>query len=88
MADRERITTAAPAEVAAIYKPLIEYFDREVKELPSIPAVEVAQVIEIALTVDNPKPQYLIGPGAQKMKVLAKLPVNLRDKMLYNAIYK
>ena len=88
MADRERITTAAPAEVAAIYKPLIEYFDREVKELPSIPAGEVAQVIEIALTVDKPKPQYLIGPGAQKMKNLAKLPVNLRDKMLYNAIYK
>ena len=88
MADRERITTAAPAEVAAIYKPLIEYFDREIKELPSIPAVEVAKVIEIALTTDKPKPQYLIGPGAQKMKKLAKLPVNLRDKMLYNAIYK
>lgn len=88
MADRERILATAPAEVATIYKPLIEYFDREVKELPGIPAAEVAQVIEAALTVDNPKPQYLVGPGAKKMKNLAKLPVSLRDKMLYNAIYK
>jgi len=87
MADRERLAATAPAEVVAIYKPLIEYFDREVKELPSIPAAEVAQVIETALTVDNPKSQYLVGPGAKKMKNLAKLPVSLRDKMLYNAIY-
>ena len=72
----------------SLYRPLIEYFDREVKDMPGISADEVAQVIANALTAEKPKAHYQIGPGVKKMKNLAKFPPSIRDKMFYKAIYK
>ena len=71
IADRDRMIEAAPAEVVKLYSSLIEFFDKEVKELPGIPAVEVGKVVAQALNTEKPKAQYLIGPGAKKMKNLA-----------------
>jgi NADP-dependent 3-hydroxy acid dehydrogenase YdfG len=88
IADREKMIEAAPAEVVKLYSPLIEFFDKEVKELPGIPAIEVGKVVAQALTTEKPKAQYLIGPGAKKMKNLARLPVGLRDWLMVKAIYK
>ncbi len=67
---------------------LIEYFDIEVKNIPGIEAEEVAKVISKALVDAKPKSQYLIDPGAMKMKVLSLFPVKMRDNMLYKAIHK
>jgi NADP-dependent 3-hydroxy acid dehydrogenase YdfG len=86
--DRDKMIEAAPAEVVKLYSPLIEFFDKEVRELPGIPAVEVGKVVAQALTTEKPKAQYLIGPGAKKMKNLARLPVGLRDWLMVKAIYK
>lgn len=86
--DRDKMIEAAPAEVVKLYSPLIEFFDKEVKELPGIPAIEVGKVVAQALTSEKPKAQYLIGPGAKKMKNLARLPVGLRDWLMVKAIYK
>ncbi len=86
--NRERMMAVAPPDVLPLYMPLIEYFDREVKDIPSIPAVEVAKVIADALTAEKPKAHYLIGPGTKKMKNLARFPTSLRDKMFYKAINK
>jgi NADP-dependent 3-hydroxy acid dehydrogenase YdfG len=86
--NREKMMAAAPPDVLSLYMPLIEYFDREVKDIPGIPALEVAKVITDALTAEKPKTEYLIGPGVKKMKNLARFPTNLRDKMFYKAIYK
>jgi len=88
IADRDKMIEAAPPEVAKLYAPLIEFFDKEVKELPGIPAIEVGKVVAQALTVEEPKAQYLIGPGAKKMRNLARLPVGLRDWLMVKAIYK
>ena len=88
IADRDKMIEAAPPEVAKLYAPLIEFFDKEVKELPGIPAIEVGKVVAQALTTEKPKAQYLIGPGAKKMKNLARLPVGLRDWLMVKAIYK
>ena len=88
VADRQKMVDAAPQEVVRLYSPLLEFFDKEVKELPGIPAVEVGKVVARALTTRKPKAQYLVGPGAKKMKNLARLPVGLRDRLMYNAIYK
>jgi NAD(P)-dependent dehydrogenase (short-subunit alcohol dehydrogenase family) len=88
IADRDKMIEAAPAEVVKLYSPLIEFFDKEVKELPGIPAVEVGKVVAQALNTEKPKAQYLIGPGAKKMKNLARLPVGLRDWLMVKAIYK
>jgi NAD(P)-dependent dehydrogenase (short-subunit alcohol dehydrogenase family) len=88
IADRDKMIEAAPAEIVELYSPLIEFFDKEVKELPGIPAIEVGKVVAQALTTEKPKAQYLIGPGAKKMRNLARLPVGLRDYLMVKAIYK
>jgi NAD(P)-dependent dehydrogenase (short-subunit alcohol dehydrogenase family) len=88
IADRDKMIEAAPAEVVKLYSPLIEFFDKEVKELQGIPAIEVGRVVAQALTTQKPKAQYLIGPGAKKMRNLARLPVGLRDWLMVKAIYK
>jgi NAD(P)-dependent dehydrogenase (short-subunit alcohol dehydrogenase family) len=87
VADREKMIAAADPELANLYSPLIEFFDNEVKGLPGIEPMEVARVVANALTAKRPKARYLIGPGAKKMKNLARLPVGLRDRMMYQAIY-
>jgi NADP-dependent 3-hydroxy acid dehydrogenase YdfG len=88
IADRDKMIEAAPPEVVKLYSPLVEFFNKEVKELPGIPAIEVGKIVAQALTTEKPKAQYLIGPGAKKMKNLARLPVGLRDWLIVKAIYK
>ena len=86
--DRNKMLQKAKPEIVKLYSPLIEYFDREVKIIPGIEAVEVAKAIAEALNRPKPKAQYLVGPGARKMKVLSRFPSGMRDNMLYKAIYK
>ena len=87
VADRDAMIRAADPEIIDLYSPLIKFFDSEVKDLPGIPPHEVGRVLAEAFTTEKPKAQYLIGPGSRKMKNLARLPVGLRDWLLYNAIY-
>jgi len=84
---REKMIDQAQSETAKLYSTQMEYFDREVKNLPSIEAVEVAKVIAESLSNPKPKAQYLAGPGAKKMKIFARFPQAIRDNMMYNAIY-
>jgi short-subunit dehydrogenase len=88
ISDRTKMIESADEEVVSLYFRLIEYFDKEVKNIPGIDAIEVAKVISRALFLKRPKTQYLIGPGSVKMKRLAGLPVWLRDLLLYRAIYR
>ena len=87
VAEREALMNGAVAEVLELYRPLIEFFDREVKDLPGIPPIEVAKAVANALTIAKPRPHFLIGPGARKMKNLSRLPAGLRDWMLAKALY-
>lgn len=86
--ERKKMINQAEPETAKLYSTQMEYFDREVKNLPGIEAVEVAKVIADAISHAKPKAQYLVGPGAKKMKMLARFPRVMRDNMLYRAIYK
>jgi NAD(P)-dependent dehydrogenase (short-subunit alcohol dehydrogenase family) len=86
-ASRQELLASAPPEKVNLYRPLLEYFDAEVKNLPSIPAEQAAAVLTRALTDTKPKRRYLVGPGARKMSVLSHLPAGLRDLMLAKAIY-
>lgn len=88
MDDRNKMLEQAQTEIVNLYKQLIDYFDKEVKNIPGIEAIEVAKVISQALIHAKLKSQYLIGPGAKKMKVLSRFPSGMRDNMLYKAIYK
>ncbi|MEJ2289178.1 MAG: SDR family oxidoreductase [Deinococcales bacterium] len=87
LAERDAMMRDADPEVVELYRPLWEFFDREVKDLPGIPPVEVGKVVAQALTAARPKPHYLVGPGARKMKNLARLPVRLRDRLFFRTIY-
>ncbi len=88
LGDREMMISQADPEVLSLYLNLIEYFDKEVKNIPGIEAIEVAEVISSAIMEEKPKTQYLVGPGAKKMKMLSRFPVKMRDNMLYKAIHK
>jgi NADP-dependent 3-hydroxy acid dehydrogenase YdfG len=85
--ERERLAKAADPAVLELYSPLFEFFDREVKNLPGIPPEEVAKVVAEALTTPRPKAQYLVGPGARKMRNLSRLPRGLREGLMYKALY-
>jgi NAD(P)-dependent dehydrogenase (short-subunit alcohol dehydrogenase family) len=86
--ERERLARAADPAVLALYSPLFAFFDREVKGLPGIPPEDVARVVARALTARAPKPQYLVGPGARKMRNLSRLPRGLREGLMYKALYR
>lgn len=87
VAEREAMIRSADSKLVELYRPLIEFFDREVKDLPGIAPVEVGRVVAATLTAAKPKAHVLVGPGARKMKNLARLPVGLRDWMLAKALY-
>jgi short-subunit dehydrogenase len=85
---RRTMIEKANTESYEVYKSLIEYFEKEVKNIPGIEAVKVSEIIGKALTDKKPKVKYIIGPGAKKMDILRKFPAKMRDKMLFNAVYK
>jgi NAD(P)-dependent dehydrogenase (short-subunit alcohol dehydrogenase family) len=85
--DRARMLGAAAPDIVSLYAPLLDFFDREVRSLPGVEPEVVARVAGKALTEKRPRAQYLVGPGARKMRNLARLPVRLRDRLLYSAIY-
>jgi NAD(P)-dependent dehydrogenase (short-subunit alcohol dehydrogenase family) len=87
VADRKAMIDAADPEIVDLYSPLIEFFDREVKDLPGVAALEVGRVVAKTLMARKPKAHSTVGPGARKMKNLARLPLGLRDMLLYKAIY-
>jgi len=87
IADREKTVAATQPEIVKLYSPLLEYFDQEVKGIEGIPAIEVSKIVHKALTDNPPQAQYLIGPGVKKMRNLARLPVRLRDRLMYKALY-
>ena len=86
--DREKMISKADPEIYELYKTLVEYFDKEVKNIPGIEARKVSEVIHKAMTDAKPKEKYIIGPGAKKMSILGKFPAKMRDNVLYKAIYK
>ena len=88
LAERQDMVKASDPDIVELYRPLFEFFDGEVKDLPGIPPNEVGKIVARALTSGRPKAEYLIGPGARKMKNLARLPRGLRDRMMSQALYK
>lgn len=87
-AGRDRMIASSEPEITRLYAPLLDFFDREVKDLPGIKPGEVAAIVARALMDIRPKAQYLIGPGAKKMKNLRHLPSALRDQLMYKTIYR
>lgn len=87
VAERQAMVRDSEPEIVDLYRPLLDFFDREVKDLPGIEPIEVAGVVAGVLTAAKPKAHALVGPGAKKMKNLARLPAGMRDWMLAKVLY-
>jgi hypothetical protein len=85
--ERDELLRTTDPEIAGLYAPLFRFFDREVRNLPGIRPEEVGRLVCRVLSARRPKAQYLIGPGARKMKNLAHLPVRLREFLMFQAIH-
>ncbi|NNE47143.1 MAG: hypothetical protein HKN37_10830, partial [Rhodothermales bacterium] len=82
-AQKQAILDAASSELLQLYAPLIEVGKRLAENPRDIlPASYVVKDVMHALTSSNPKPRYLVGPGAKKAAKLARMPVWLRDWLL------
>jgi NAD(P)-dependent dehydrogenase (short-subunit alcohol dehydrogenase family) len=86
-AERKAMLERSDPSIAALYSPLLEFFDRQVRTIRGIPPEEVARCIAGALRAGKPRGEYLIGPGAKKMRNLARLPMGLRDTLMAKALY-
>ena len=80
------VETSDP-EIARLYEPLIAFFDTEVRKIPGSPPEEVGKLVGRILAATNAKAEYMVGPGARKMKNLARLPRGLREELMYQAVY-
>jgi NAD(P)-dependent dehydrogenase (short-subunit alcohol dehydrogenase family) len=86
-AQRDRIFAAADPATAELYRPLVEFFDQRVRDLPAVKADVVARRIGDILSSPRPRAHDVVAPGARKMRNLAMVPVGLRDRLLASALY-
>jgi hypothetical protein len=58
-----------------------------IREATALHLDEIGNVVTKALTTARPEPHDRVGPGARKMKILARPPVRLRDRLFFKTIY-
>jgi NAD(P)-dependent dehydrogenase (short-subunit alcohol dehydrogenase family) len=76
------ILDAIPESVRRRYQPLIDLAIQKVGSKQGIPALEVAKVVEHALTAGRPKARYVVGRDARFALLISRLPVRLRDWLI------
>lgn len=79
------IARSLPAGARELYHRQYEAMRKGAKETADsgIPAIEVARVVEHALTAPRPRTRYLVGPDAKRRGRLAKfIPDRVRDRMI------
>jgi NAD(P)-dependent dehydrogenase (short-subunit alcohol dehydrogenase family) len=88
LADSDAATAAAPAELLALYGPLIESTRRlaEHARRHARPVDVVARAVVHAFTARRPKRRYVVGGNAWQQKLLALLPTRWRDAVLVRAL--
>ena len=86
----QRTVESLPPEAAERYGARIQKFRDLAAQRSStaaVPAVEVAKVVEHALTASPPKTRYLVGPDAKRRARLQKLPDRMRDRLLAKLLF-
>jgi NAD(P)-dependent dehydrogenase (short-subunit alcohol dehydrogenase family) len=79
-----------PPEAAELYGERVERFRRLAAERSArhaAPVSTVADAIEHALTSDQPRARYLVGPDARRRARVQKLPDRLRDRVLTRFLF-
>jgi short-subunit dehydrogenase len=71
-----------------VYKMFVAAGDRAEKRVKPIPAVNVAKVVEHALTARKPKCEYVVGNDVKILKFLSKLPKRMINKIIIDHMRK
>lgn len=72
-------------EAVTLYKDAIEKVKKSARTASreAVPALNVAKVIETALTAKSPKTRYLVGPDAKIAgTIISKLPDKIKDRLI------
>ena len=86
----QRSAAELSPQAVELYGERLDRFRRLAAERTSahaVPAVEVAKVVEQALTAKQPKTRYLVGPDAKRRARVQKLPDRLRDRLLTRFLF-
>ncbi len=85
----QRSVDEFPAEAAERYGARIEKFRRlaAARSSKGVPASEVAQAVEHALTAAKPRTRYVVGPDAKRRGRVQRLPDRLRDRVLTRFLF-
>ena len=87
IAFKERMRESIDPEVAERYRVYREFGDKMVSELKKIPAQEVANAVEAALTAAKPKRCYLVGGDAKGAAIASRLPKSLLEWIILKRIH-
>jgi NAD(P)-dependent dehydrogenase (short-subunit alcohol dehydrogenase family) len=78
-----------PPEAADLYGARIERFRRvaAARSAKGVPAEQVAEAVEHALTSPKPRTRYVVGPDAKRRARVQRLPDRLRDRVLTRFLF-
>jgi NAD(P)-dependent dehydrogenase (short-subunit alcohol dehydrogenase family) len=78
-----------PPEAADLYGARIERFRRvaAARSATGVPAEQVAEAVEHALTSPKPRTRYVVGPDAKRRARVQRLPDRLRDRVLTRFLF-
>lgn len=78
----EDMRAALPAIAEDRYGPALDFMIDRIQPNQGMPAMEVARIVEEAVTSARPRPRYLVGRDARIGSWIARLPMRLRDRLI------
>ncbi|MBV7339096.1 SDR family oxidoreductase [Chloroflexi bacterium TSY] len=88
LAAAQAMRQALPPIAEENYGPALDFMLKQIRPNQGIPAIEVAQVVEKAITRQRPRARYLVGPGAWVPVLMSHLPTRLRDWLVASRLPK
>jgi len=86
----QRALDEFPPEAAQLYGSRVERFRslaQRRSQTAAVPAAQVADAVEHALTAPKPKTRYLVGPDAKRRARVERLPDRMRDRVLTRFLF-
>ncbi|MCU0845670.1 MAG: SDR family oxidoreductase [Spirochaetes bacterium] len=84
---RDKLFAHADPAIRDLYKDVTRHNAKWLEEGPRLPAEAVAECVHHAFTAKRPKPRYVIGRDAKKLRFLGSLPSWARDYIVRKTIY-
>lgn len=88
LAFADQLEARLPAQAQEYYGPIFPFMRAMLTRSRGTPADAVAQVVEQALTVQQPKTRYLVGNDARLRTWIERLPTRWRDGLIASRLPK